>query len=382
MSFPKITINNYNKSNNYHLRKLELKIINPKYKIQSKKMNHNFTSNNSLNYNNYVKQKALPMKFKLYNIVLPILGNSKKDENINISKSTNNKFKKNIRKGIEIYNYYHPWINNSYNNYEINEFMSNCYDITKIDAPNNDENKYRINESKLTNKLLRDVEKHYKIANIFQRTKLKNIKSNNIRIKINKQDLIENNILSKRRHNRNIDNLIYNDYNNFKFYNPINKDNKRNKTNSLENTYSSLSNKNINKEDLYKKDSRFKDFLSLKKLQKPSSSLNTSYSPKINNNINELNEDCKEKIFSNRSVEIDNSPSIKNEYKTIKIKKLMKNTINDKYKEEKNNRIEKIKSNLLFKKNITFSTLFPNSETQRQINKSNLIKKPIKIIFQ
>ena len=374
MSFPKITINNYNKSNNYHLRKLELKIINPKYKIQSKKMNHNFTSNNSLNYNNYVKQKALPMKFKLYNIVLPILGNSKKDENINISKSTNNKFKKNIRKGIELYNYYHPWINNSYNNHEINAFMSNCYDITKIDVPNNDENKYRINESKLTNKLLRDVEKHYKIANIFQRTKLKNIKSNKVKIKNNRKDLIEdNNVIFSNRDNK-INNLIYNEYNNFKFYKSINKENK---SHSLENTYLSLSNKNINEENLYKKDSRFKDFISLKKIQKPSSSLNTSYSR--NNNINEKS---KAKILSYRSEEIDNNLSIKNEYKTIKIKKLIKNTINDKYKEEKNNRIEKIKSNLLFKKNITFSTLCPNSETQRQINNSNLIKNPIKIIFQ
>ena len=361
MNFPKITNNNYNKSSNNHLRKLELKIINPKIKIQYKKISHNLTSNNSLNSNNNAKQKTLPIKFKLYNIVLPILGNSKKYENNNnISKSTNNKFKKDIRKGIELYNYYHPWINNSYNNYEINKFMSNCYDITKIDAPNNDENKKRIKESKLTNKLLRDAEKHYKILNIFQRTKLKNIKRNNLKIKINKNNLIEENntILSNRP--LNINNLIYNEYNNFKYYKPINKENKRH---NLENTYLSLSNKNIIKEHLYKKDSSIEDFIvSLKKIQKPSYSLNTSYFR--NNNINE---DHKIKILSHRSVECNYNPSINREYKTIKIKKLIKNTINDNYKEEKNSRIEKIKSNFLFKKNITFSSLCPNSETQRQL---------------
>ena len=121
--------------------------------------------------------------------------------------------------------------------------MSNCYDITKIDAPTKD-NKNRINESKLTNQLLKDVvEKGYKIANIFQKTKLNNIKFNdfNTRNKLNVLDTKTNRFIIDK---KGTNNFILNEYNDFKAF----KHNHNiNKSHSLENTYLSLSKKKFKK---------------------------------------------------------------------------------------------------------------------------------------
>jgi hypothetical protein len=381
MSFPKITINNNKDEMSNNHNNIKIKIIKPNNKNQSIQMVDNFTSTNSLDYNNSNNQKLYPIKIKKYNIILPALANKKnhrsninKSKNIDIiSKSIKNRLKdiKMIKKTVKnVYNFYHPWINNSCNDKEINEFMSNCYDITKIDAPTKD-NKNRINESKLTNQLLKDVvEKRYKIANIFQKTKLNNIKFNdlNIRNKLNVLDTKTNRFIKDK---KSTNNFILNEYNDFKTYKP---NHNINKSHSLENTYLSLSKKNLRKnETLFIKDYS----ISLQKLPKLYPSLNTSYS---RNNI--MNEDFNDIILSQRSANNVNNSLLKNDYKTIKIKKIVKNSKNDKNYEEKTNRIEKIKSNLLFKKNITNSSLFPENETHRTINKSNLIKCPLKIWFK
>ena len=164
----------------------------------------------------------------------------------------------------------------------------------------------------------------------------------------------------------------YNDFKAFKHNHNINK------SHSLENTYLSLSKKNLRKnETLFIKDYSIKDLISLQNLPKLYPSLNTSYSRK-----NILNEEFNDNILSQRSENNGNNSLLKNDYKTIKIKKIVKNSKNDKHYEEKMNRIEKIKSNLLFKKNITNSSLCPDNETHRIINKSNLIKHPLKIWFK
>ena len=381
MSFPKITINNNKDEMSNNHNNIKIKIIKPNNKNQSIQMVDNFTSTNSLDYNNSNNQKLYPIKIKKYNIILPALANKKnhrsninKSKNIDIiSKSIKNRLKdiKMIKKTVKnVYNFYHPWINNSCNDKEINEFMSNCYDITKIDAPTKD-NKNRINESKLTNQLLKDVvEKRYKIANIFQKTKLNNIKFNdlNIRNKLNVLDTKTNRFIKDK---KSTNNFILNEYNDFKTYKP---NHNINKSHSLENTYLSLSKKNLRKnETLFIKDYS----INFQKLPKLYPSLNTSYS---RNNI--MNEDFNDIILSQRSANNVNNSLLKNDYKTIKIKKIVKNSKNDKHYEEKTNRIEKIKSNLLFKKNITNSSLCPDNETHRIINKSNLIKHPLKIWFK
>ena len=366
-------------SNNHN--NIKIKIIKSNNRNQSIKMVDNFTSTNSLDYNNSNNQKLFPIKIKKYNIILPALANKKnyrsninKSKNIDIiSKSIKNRLKdiKMIKKTVKnVYNCYHPWINNSCNDKKINEFMSNCYDITKIDAPTKD-NKNRINESKLTNQLLKDVvEKRYKITNIFQKKKLNNIKFNdlNIRNKLNVLDTKTNRFIKDK---KSTNNFILNEYNDFKTFKP---NHNINKSHSLENTYLSLSKKNLRKnETLFIKDYS----INLQKLPKFYPSLNTSYSRK-----NIMNEEFNDIILSQRSANNGNNSLLKNDYKTIKIKKIVKNSKNDKNYEEKTNRIEKIKSNLLFKKNITNSSLFPEYETNRTINKSNLIKCPLKIWFK
>lgn len=381
MSFPKITINNNNDKMSNNHNNIKIKIIKSNNRNQSIKMVDNFTSTNSLDYNNSNNQKLFPIKIKKYNIILPALANKKnyrsninKSKNIDIiSKSIKNRLKdiKMIKKTVKnVYNCYHPWINNSCNDKKINEFMSNCYDITKIDAPTKD-NKNRINESKLTNQLLKDVvEKRYKITNIFQKKKLNNIKFNdlNIRNKLNVLDTKTNRFIKDK---KSTNNFILNEYNDFKTFKP---NHNINKSHSLENTYLSLSKKNLRKnETLFIKDYS----INLQKLPKFYPSLNTSYSRK-----NIMNEEFNDIILSQRSANNGNNSLLKNDYKTIKIKKIVKNSKNDKNYEEKTNRIEKIKSNLLFKKNITNSSLFPEYETHRTINKSNLIKCPLKIWFK
>ena len=381
MSFPKITINNNNDKMSNNHNNIKIKIIKSNNRNQSIKMVDNFTSTNSLDYNNSNNQKLFPIKIKKYNIILPALANKKnyrsninKSKNIDIiSKSIKNRLKdiKMIKKTVKnVYNCYHPWINNSCNDKKINEFMSNCYDITKIDAPTKD-NKNRINESKLTNQFLKDVvEKRYKITNIFQKKKLNNIKFNdlNIRNKLNVLDTKTNRFIKDK---KSTNNFILNEYNDFKTFKP---NHNINKSHSLENTYLSLSKKNLRKnETLFIKDYS----INLQKLPKFYPSLNTSYSRK-----NIMNEEFNDIILSQRSANNGNNSLWKNDYKTIKIKKIVKNSKNDKNYEEKTNRIEKIKSNLLFKKNITNSSLFPEYETHRTINKSNLIKCPLKIWFK
>lgn len=263
--------------------------------------------------------------------------------------------------------YFHPWINKSYNNNEINAFMSNCYDITKIDTYVN-ENQYKINDSKLTNKLLREVEKRYKIANIFQKKKLNTIKFDNL-IK-NKNIFIETKNIKVYNSKKNNKKLFFNKYNHLRNFKPINTENK---IHSLENSYSSLIKKNIKtNETQFLKDYHFKDFISLKKKEKPSSSLNTSYSKK-----DKIIEELEEKILSHRNDDNDhdNKDSLIRDYKTIKIKKIINNNINNNYNGEKIKRNYKIKSNFLYKKNITFSSLLSETGTQTKINNSNLINK-------
>ena len=245
--------------------------------------------------------------------------------------------------------------------------MSNCYDITKLDTYVN-ENQYKINDSKLTNKLLREVEKRYKIANIFQKKKLNTIKFDNL-IK-NKNIFIETKNIKVYNSKKNNKKLFFNKYNHLRNFKPINTENK---IHSLENSYSSLIKKNIKtNETQFLKDYHFKDFISLKKKEKPSSSLNTSYSKK-----DKIIEELVEKILSHRNDDNDhdNKDSLIRDYKTIKIKKIINNNINNNYNGEKIKRNYKIKSNFLYKKNITFSSLLSETGTQTKINNSNLINK-------
>ena len=375
MSFPKITINNFKDGSNNN-NKLVLKFVNLNNKDKSKKLRDNSISTNTFNYNNYHESQTLPIKINNYQIILPIVDNrlnnsniKKVNKNINIiSKSVNHKIKKKFKKRIkDDYYYYHPWINNSYNNNEINAFMSNCYDITKIDTYVN-ENQYKINDSKLTNKLLREVEKRYKIANIFQKKKLNTIKFDNL-IK-NKNIFIETKNIKVYNSKKNNKKLFFNKYNHLRNFKPINTENK---IHSLENSYSSLIKKNIKtNETQLLKDYHFKDFISLKKKEKPSSSLNTSYSKK-----DKIIEELEEKILSHRNDDNDhdNKDSLIRDYKTIKIKKIINNNINNNYNGEKIKRNYKIKSNFLYKKNITFSSLLSETGTQTKINNSNLINK-------
>lgn len=388
MNFPKITFNNYNDGNNINSDRLKFDLPNKKIKIKSKKLIDDFISTNKLNNIKYCDKKLLPLKLKKINMVLPLLTNrpnnskANKDDNYNnICKSTINDNKKYIKRRVnDLYYFYHPWLNNSYNKHEINSYMSNCYDITKIDTRIN-ENKYRINNSKLTNKLLRDVEKHHKIANLFNKKKV-NIND----IKYNKNMDIRNNLNT-------IDAIIQTDHNDIKPLNKYDIDNSNfyekknnlknnlrifrlldseNKSHSLENTHLIPNKKFLRKNITNSKNEYFlKDFIMLSNTQKQkiSSSLNNS----LSNISNKINEDYKNNNPCLDNCEADNNSKLKNNYKTIKIKKLIKNSFNDKYNDEKNNRVDKIKSNLLFKKNITFYSLYSENKTQPNVIKNSEI---------
>ncbi len=380
MNFPKLTINNYDDGNNFNSDRLKFDLPNKKIKIKSQKLIDDFILNNI----KYRDKKLLPLKLKKINMVLPLLtnrsNNSKinKDENFNnICKSTINDNKKYIKRRVnDLYYFYHPWLNNSYNKHEINSYMSNCYDITKIDVPIN-ENKYRINKTKLTNKLLRDVEKHHKITNLF------NKKKDNINdIKYNKNIHIRNNLntinVIIQTDNNNIKPLNKNDIDNLNFYEKKNSLrifsslNSENKSHSLENTYLIPNKKYLLKNITNSKNEYFlKDFIMLSNTQKQkiSSSLNNS----LSNISNKMYEDYKSNIPCLDNGSTNNNSKLKNNYKTIKIKKLIKKSFNDKYNDDKNNKVDKIKSNLLFKKNITFYSLYSENKTQPNITKNNEI---------
>ena len=334
----------------------------PKIKIDNSTM--------TSNYNNFTKLQTLSLKIKKNNIsFLPSLINKEENRSINNYKNINNNYnimniknKKIIRNEIKnLYNLYHPWLI-SHNNKEIHEFLSNCFDVTKIERHIND-NKSKINDSKLTNKLLRDVEKHYKISNLFNKKKLKNITFNNINIKNNNTSIQEKtNIKTERRHNQNkIFNYQFKKFGNLKLLNKEN--NIENRNHSFDNTYFTLNKNCLRKNETNSKNEQpLKEFLSFEETPKISSSLNKSFSI-----FNNLNEDYK-KTPQHRSIDINNI-LIQNDYKTIKIKKIAKGSINVKSIEEKMNRIDKIKANLLFKKKTTYNSLLLYND-----NKNDIIK--------
>jgi hypothetical protein len=338
MNLPSIKIEN---NNYYHKLKnnsdnLKFKIIDSKYKRYMNKVD-NFTSNDNQYIGNYNFKKILPKIYKNHNVILPTIlnrvdNNSYRNENISyINNSRNNKYKingRNAYKDKNLYNFYHPWSNNSYNNKEINSILSYCLDVTKINI--SFKNKKRINDCKLNNKLLRDVEKRYNIANLYQ--KLNNIKIN----KINQGNSTENNSSEN-----NIFGYKEKKINNLRYLNP-NKNDKNNCSN--ENTYSNLNKRNLfknitnNRNDFY-----LRDYTPLKMKEKQSSSFNNSFC-----NIHKrINDNFMTDISSPKSVDL----KLKNNYQTIKIKNLSKEFNNDNdEKNVDNNKFEKIRPNSLFLK--------------------------------
>ena len=134
--------------------------------------------------------------------------------------------------------------------------------------------------------------------------------------------------------------------------------NKENRSHSLDNTYFPLNKKSLRKNETNSKNEYYlKDFYS-NQIPNISYPLNKSYS-KITN----YNDNYKENIDIKNNINVN--------YKTIKIKKFIKKSINDKIIDEKS-RIDKIKANLLFKKNITYNSLLSQNEANG-FNKSNII---------
>ena len=336
MNLPSIKIEN----NNYYYKfknnsdNLKFKLINANNKRHIKKVD-DFTSTSDQYNGNYNFRKILPKIYMNHNVILPTIikrgdnNHFRNENNIYINKSRNNKNKINERndKGNNLYNFYHPWSNNSYNNKEISAFLSYCLDVTKIDT-SFIKNKKRINDCKLNNKLLRDVEKRYNIANLYQ--KLNNIKIN----KINQSTNTENN---------SFENNIYG-YNEKKINNPrylnLIKNGKNNYSNEI--TYS-----NLNKRSLFKNitnnrnDFYLKDYTPLKLREKQNSSFNNSYC----NIHKKISDNLMTDISSPRSVDL----KFKNNYQTIKIKNLSKEFKNDNEEKNSENKFEKIRPNSFLK---------------------------------
>ena len=337
MNLPSLKIEN----NNYY-HKLKKNSDNLKFKLIDSKKNRylkkvdNFTSTDNQYIGNYNFRKIFPKIYKNHNVILPTIinrvdNNSFRNENISyINKSRNNKYNINERNSYRdknLYNFYHPWSNNSYNNKEISSFLSYCLDVTKIDI--SFKNKKRINDCKLNNKLLRDVEKRYNIANLYQ--KLNNIKIN----KINQKNNTENN---------SSENNIFG-YNEKKINNPRNLNLRKIGMNNYSNENTFL---NLNKRSLFKNitnsrnDFYLRDYTPLRMKEKQSSSFNNSYC-----NIHKrMNDNFITDISSPKSVDL----KLKNNYQTIKIKNLSKEFKKDNDEKNMDNKFEKIRPNSLFLK--------------------------------
>ena len=315
MNFPKITINNANNKNENNISNVKKKSIIQKIKTRKKMIDSSTSTIKNLDYNYNIPQ-ILPTEFNEfnnYNKVLPKLVikpyNINTNNNYHFNIKNNNK--KNISREIkDLYNYYHSLLSNSYNNNELNKFMSHCYDIIKIDTPINDN--YRINKTKLKNKYLRDVEIHHKISNLFLKKKL-NYKYNNIKTKKYYSLLKTKNIITKNK--TNLNNKFEGNIN-LTYLKPTYN---QNKSHSLEKTYSPLRKKNLLKRETHSiNDYYLNDFISIKNYKKPSSSFNTIYSRK-----KMINGDFEENITTNKNIDINNNNLGRNNYKTIKIKKII-----------------------------------------------------------
>ena len=317
---------------------LKFKLINPRNK--NKIMVDEFTSTNDQNLSNYNASRKIPVKCKDYNISLPSI---KKRANINkynnkienislISKSVNERYIKNTENDFNyIYQLHYPWANNSYYNKEINKIISNCFCVTNIGSSYTS-NTNRINDSKLRNKLLRDLEKRYKFGNFYQKMKI-----------------IKN--YSRKEKNENSFS-IYNDkyIKDIRCFNPFlsYKKSKINNHYNVRNPYFNLKHKSFHKNGTNSRNGQdyyLNDYTSSKK-----GNQSTSYNNSHDHSESKINDNYDISIHRN------NKMKLGNDFKTIKIKKEIK-IINNNNNNEKNINIkdEKIKPNSVFMKNGTFS---------------------------
>jgi len=355
------------KKNSNSSESLKFKLINPKNK--DKIMVDEFTSTHEQNFSNYNPNRKLPMKCKDYNISLPSIkkraNNNKYNneiENISlISKSVNNRYIKNTENDFNfIYHLHYPWANNSYYNKEINKIISNCFCVTKIGSSYTS-NTNRINDCKLKNKLLRDLEKRYKFGNFYQKTKINKNSSNKTNIKENNN---ESNVSKKENNNNSFS--IYNDkyVNNIRCFNPFlsYKQSKVNNHSNIRNAYLNLNHKSFNKYGTNSRNGKncYLNYYASSKNENQSTSYNNSHDhsdSKINDNFD---------ISSHRN----NKPKLYNDIRTIKIKneiKLINN--NDNIDTNINIKDEKIKPNLAFMKNGTFSYFHLEKIYRKKSNK-------------
>ena len=331
---------------------LKFKLIIPKNK--NKIMVDEFTSTND-NFGNYNTNRKLPIKCKDYNISLPSIKKRVNDnkyineiENISlISKSVNNKYIKNTENDFNfIYHLHYPWANNSYYNKEINKIISNCFCVTKVGSSYTSNTK-RINDSKLRNKLLRDLEKRYKFGNFYQKTKINKKYSEKTNINENNNE----NMISKKESNENSFS-IYNDryINNIRCFNPFlsYKQSKINNHSNIRNSYFNLNHKSFNKNGNYSRNKQnyyLNDYTSSK-----IGNQSTSYNNSHDHIESKINDNCEMPPHRN------DKPKLDNNFKTIKIKNEIKiMNINNNIEKNINNKDDKIKPNSIFTKNGTFS---------------------------
>ena len=136
------------------------------------------TSTKGPNIKRFSVGRIIPLRVKNQNVVLPLLINKIKTNNLHnyeklfISSIINNKKKKS--KGNDILKFYHPLLDHICKNEKINSFLSYCYDITKITPPPIKTNRIKINE----NKYFKKKEKNYRVINIISNRNLHNINSN------------------------------------------------------------------------------------------------------------------------------------------------------------------------------------------------------------
>jgi hypothetical protein len=336
MSVSPIKFENDKKNNNTS-ECLKFKLISPKNK--NKIMVDEFTSTNEQNFINHKTNLKLQMKCKDYKISLPSIkkranNNKSKNEIENkslISKSVNDNYIKNTENDFNyIYQLHYPWANNSYYNKEINKIISNCFCVTKLGSSYTSKIN-RINDSKLRNKLLRDLEKRYKFGNFYQKIKI----NKNYPIKGNNENSVSN----------------YNDkyINNIRCFNPFlsYKKNKINNHSNIRNLYFNLNHKSFQKNGTNSRNGRnnyLNDYASSK-----NGNQSTSYNNSHEHSESKINDNYD--IPSHRN----HKSKLGNDFKTIKIKNEIKIINNSNIEKNFNIKDEKIKPNSVFMKNGTFS---------------------------
>ena len=317
-------IDNYQNINHFLNQKI---LFSPGKRLENKKVS--FTTQfkdayTSTEVNESSSKRLFPNNNKTFEILLPQLisknkmnkNTIKKIDNYNIKYNYNSNISKNSNNNStiikrELHYIKHPWQNKSFRENEIDLFMSNCYDITKILNPI----KYKDKDEIIYIRKISPIEKENKFWNLNKKEEKKLNEIKKLYEKSGKENSFS--LQNDKTYSRKVKNNTIK--NNIITFNRVSLSVKKEKILDIRRNY-------INYRNINDKNWKNKIILSNKQLL-------TLIESNQNNN--------------NKSVEVVKNNNLKNNYKTIKIRKQDKNYIPS-YEDRLNN-FDKIRARLIFK---------------------------------